>query len=88
MKCNLNSTRSVYHQALFFIWFSLTFSRCVSCSGRLMEAAASGVARWADTYLMPSKAASAGLVSAFGLQGGGPAVLQALVQVANISLSQ
>ncbi|BDA40620.1 probable Exportin-4 [Coccomyxa sp. Obi] len=57
-------------------------------SPRLMEAAASGTARWADTYLMASEPASAGLGAAFGLQGGGPAVLQALVQVANILLSQ
>lgn len=55
---------------------------------RLMEAAASGTARWTDTYLMASEPASAGLSAAFGLQGGGPAVLQALVQVANVLLSQ
>ncbi|EIE26728.1 hypothetical protein COCSUDRAFT_46205 [Coccomyxa subellipsoidea C-169] len=57
-------------------------------SPRLMEAAASGVARWADTYLMAEDPASAGLANAFGLHGGGPAVLQALVQMANVLLSQ
>lgn len=53
-----------------------------------MEAAVSGAARWADTYLLANDPASAGLAAAFGLHGGGPAVLQALVQVANTLLSQ
>lgn len=53
-----------------------------------MEAAASGVARWADTYLMSDEPASKALAAAFGPQGGGPAVLHVLLQVAIVLLSQ
>jgi hypothetical protein len=53
-----------------------------------MEAAVSGAARWANTYLMPDVPVSAALDVAFGLQGGGPAVLQMLLQVANVVLSR
>lgn len=55
---------------------------------RVMEAAVWGCARWADTYLMPEEAASPGLADAFGRQGGGPAVLDVLMQIANACLSQ
>jgi hypothetical protein len=55
---------------------------------RLMEAAVSGVARWADTYLMSQEPASSALAAAFGVQGGGLAVLHVLLQVANVCLSQ
>ncbi len=53
-----------------------------------MEAAVTGVARWADTYLMSDEPASHALGSAFGVNGGGPAVLHVLLQVANVLLSQ
>ena len=55
---------------------------------RVMEAAVWGCARWADTYLMPEVTASPELAAAFGRGGGGPAVLDVLVQIANTCLSQ
>lgn len=60
-----------------------------SCWCRLMEAAAWGCARWADSYLMPDEPASQGLRAAFGAKGGnGPHVVAVLLQVANTLLSQ
>ena len=55
---------------------------------RLMEAAVWSCARWADTYLLAAKPASPGLSAAFGRDGSGPAVVGALMHIANTCLSQ
>ena len=68
---------------------NLLEARNASCWCRLMEAAAWGCARWADSYLMPDEPASEGLKTAFGAKGGnGPHVVAVLLQVANTLLSQ
>ena len=56
---------------------------------RLMEAAAWGCARWADSYLMPDEPASEGLQASFGAKGGGgPHIVAVLLQAAITLLSR
>lgn len=56
---------------------------------RLMEAAAWGCARWADSYLMPDDPASEGLQASFGAKGGGgPHIVAVLLQAAIALLSR
>ncbi|KAK9812956.1 hypothetical protein WJX72_006385 [[Myrmecia] bisecta] len=57
------------------------------CSPRLMEAAIWAVARWADTYLFPEEEFNSPLAAAFGAEGGGLHVLDALVKMAGALLS-
>ena len=55
---------------------------------RLMEAAVWAIARWADTYLLPSEPTSFALATAFGAVGNGPGVLAALVRLVNLLLGR
>ena len=56
---------------------------------RLMEAAAWGCARWADSYLMSDEPASEGLQASFGAKGGaGPHIVAVLLQAAITLLSR